>query len=274
MKTLLTTVVCIRGKMKSRFPFLLLPFAILVLMATSPGGGKDDSQCMSLVSLQVAHTMYAHYSSTLNPADQTHYSGYSVNVCQLDAMKAIFSGNTGAVACRLYPSYESEQGETMIMLVIGVDIAGRDVDTFAYKTSSALAGFCPRLCDMKSPLLSGIASDTVLYRIGEPLSVSNASKLIANYREQNLQTTGGIRSFKVSREQFLIMERLADASSVIKGFRLYFGHDKVKKSTILLIVPMGSEGADLATQVYPSSMVHSGLCPHYCDAPGSIETGE
>ncbi|MFO7721843.1 MAG: hypothetical protein R6V49_01345 [Bacteroidales bacterium] len=273
-KLSLQTASTIKGVRVNGFPFFLLVIFALLFMAAAPEGHRSDtSGCMTRVDLRAAHTMYSHYSATLNPSDRAHFPAFSVNNCQVDAMKQIFRQNPSAVACRIYPGFETENAGTMYMLVIGVDLAGRDLDTFAYKTAAEFAGFCPPLCDGKSPLASGIASDSIPYNIGEPLSVVNASKLIANYREMNLQTTGGIKHFKISREQFLIMDRLSAGSSEIKGFRLYFGTEGIGKATVLLIASMGSGGIDLESPVYPSSLTNAGLCPYYCDRATEIETG-
>jgi hypothetical protein len=264
-----------KGIHKNGILFLLLAVSAILFISARPTELlTDSSQCMNPVNLSTAKTMYGYYSATLNPTSRAHFSAFSVNSCQVEAMKLIFRNNPGAVACRVYPGYETERADKLYMLVIGVDHAGRDLDTFAYKTTSDYAGFCPPLCDASSPLASGVSSDTVRYNIGEPLSVASASKLIANYRNIDLQTTGGIRYFKVSRDQFQIMERLTAASSQVKGFRLYYGTAGVAKATILLIASVGSSGTDLDLPVYPVSLTNAGLCPHYCDNPTAIESGK
>lgn len=112
--------------------------------ASAPAGG------LTPISVDSANALFKGYMAEAAPMNQV-IKGFAMNRAQLEAVNAIAAQNSALTGFRFYLG-KNKAGKALI-LVVGVDNTGKDaVRNSIFATDTQVAGPCPTVCDVTSPI--------------------------------------------------------------------------------------------------------------------------
>jgi len=224
------------------------------------------------IPLESAQMYFQNYLQT-NPKPIV-LEAFTIDLSQINAMIIITQKSQESRiklnGFRTYFGIDNKGGKISMVVGTFINKEGDSEDWTDEIYQSGTSSLCPILCDISSPIMSGIFEKET--PVGgnnqstlQQIDVKTAHQLYLNYMDKP-QDAVVINAFNVSLEQLYAGILLKSNMININGIKFYSGEPYCNE-----IVGVNDRGKDLTGLIYKTP--GNGLCPFICDVNSSIIGG-